>query len=63
MAKKSIVFNQCQLKDFELGKNVGSGKFGDVHICRHRETGLMFALKKIFKSTILEYNMIDQFTR
>lgn len=63
MVKKSIIFNQASLRDFELGKLVGSGKFGDVHICRHKETGIMFALKKIFKSTILEYNMVNQFTR
>ncbi len=55
--------DKISLKDFELGKNVGSGKFGDVHICIHKATGAMFALKKIFKSTILEYNMINQFTR
>jgi serine/threonine protein kinase len=42
---------------------VGSGKFGDVHICRHKTTGTLYALKKIFKSTIIEYGMIEQFTR
>lgn len=51
------------MEDFELGKCVGSGKFGDVFICRHKETGFLFALKKIFKSTILEYDMITQFIR
>jgi serine/threonine protein kinase len=46
------------ISDFELGKCVGSGKFGDVFICKHKETGTLYALKKIFKSTINEYNMI-----
>lgn len=41
---------------------MGSGKFGDVFQCRHKRTGALFALKKIFKSTILEYRMVDQFT-
>lgn len=45
-----------------MGKTLGSGKFGDVLQCRHRKTGALFALKKIFKSTIKEYNMVDQFT-
>lgn len=54
IVKKSIVFGEpMTLKDFELGKNVGSGKFGDVHICKHKATGTLYALKKIFKSTIL----------
>ena len=51
------------MRDFELGKCVGSGKFGDVHICRHRKTGFIFALKKVFKSTLMEYKMIDQFIK
>lgn len=51
------------MRDFELGKCVGSGKFGDVHICRHRQTGTIYALKKIFKSTLKEYKMIDQFIK
>jgi serine/threonine protein kinase len=36
---------------------VGSGKFGEVYVCRHRITGGIFALKKVFKSTIREYKM------
>ena len=63
LVRKSVIFNQASLRDFELGKLVGSGKFGDVHICCHKATGTMFALKKIFKSTIIEYNMVNQFTR
>ena len=51
------------MRDFELGKCVGSGKFGDVHICRHRSTGTIYALKKIFKSTLNEYKMVDQFIK
>ena len=30
------------------------------YLCRHRETGLIYACKKIFKSTISEYGMEDQ---
>jgi len=40
-----------------MGAEVGSGKFGEVYRCRHKATGFLFALKKIFKSTIKEYNM------
>ena len=51
------------LRDFELGKSLGSGKFGDVFQCRHKATNTFYALKKIFKSTILEYDMVQQFMR
>jgi serine/threonine protein kinase len=40
---------------------IGSGKFGDVHVCRHKATKWVFALKKILKSTILQYKMMNQF--
>jgi serine/threonine protein kinase len=49
------------VSDFELGKEVGSGKFGDVYLCKHKRTGMLFALKKIFKSVIREYRMEEQF--
>ena len=48
------------IEDFELGKTLGSGKFGDVLQCRHKATGTLYAVKKIFKSTIQEYRMVDQ---
>lgn len=41
---------------------MGSGKFGDVYFCVHKETGFVCAIKKIFKSTIKEYNMEEQLT-
>jgi len=44
-----------------MGKSIGSGKFGEVFICKHKPTNMIFALKKIFKSTISEYKMVDQF--
>lgn len=30
------IFRKFTMNDFELGKCVGSGKFGDVFICRHK---------------------------
>ena len=43
---------KVSLRDFELGDEIGSGKFGSVYVCRHRATGMVFALKKVFKSTV-----------
>ena len=51
------VCHKIKLSDFELGKSVGSGKFGEVYLCKHKQTGCLFALKKIFKSVIQEYKM------
>lgn len=46
------------IRDFDLGEQLGSGKFGDVYRAIHKKTGTLYAVKKIFKSTILEYNMV-----
>lgn len=48
------------MKMFQVGKTVGQGKFGEVLHCRHKETGVLYALKKIFKSTIEQYQMHEQ---
>lgn len=57
-----MLFEQkLSISEFEIGKTLGSGKFGDVCCCRHKETKTVYALKKIFKSTIKEYNMVNQF--
>lgn len=33
--------------EFELGKQLGKGKFGEVYLVRHHESGFVAALKKI----------------
>ena len=43
---------KLKISDFELGKSLGSGKFGDVFVVKHKASKSLFALKKIFKSTI-----------
>ena len=50
-----------RIRDFQLGKCIGSGKFGDVFMSQHKATGFVCAIKKILKSTIKEYNMVAQF--
>jgi serine/threonine protein kinase len=56
----SIILNHPKISDFELGKCVGSGKFGEVFICRHKDTKTLYGLKKLVKSTVMEYGLIDQ---
>lgn len=53
---------QLHIRDFTLGKCIGSGKFGDVYMSKHNATGFVCAIKKILKSTIAEYGMIEQFS-
>lgn len=38
--------------DFVLGKKLGSGKFGEVFVARHKKTGFICALKRIAKGNM-----------
>lgn len=49
------------LSDFTIGKKLGQGRFGVVWIAIHKQTGAIFALKKLSKSNIKGNLMIDQF--
>lgn len=42
---------------------LGKGKFGEVNLARHVETNFIVALKKMVKSKIIEYKMVEQFKR
>ena len=46
--------------EFTMGKKLGEGKFGVVHLARHRKSGMVVALKKIPKSMIQSHFMVDQ---
>ena len=49
------------LNGFELGAVLGKGKFGQVYLGRHEEAGFVIALKKVEKSKVIEYKMVEQF--
>lgn len=38
--------------DFVLGKKLGSGKFGEVFVARHKRSGFICALKRISKGNM-----------
>lgn len=40
---------RLSLDDFELGKCLGSGAFGEVFPAKHKKTGWLFAMKKVKK--------------
>jgi serine/threonine protein kinase len=41
---------QLKIGDFEIGREIGRGRFGVVKLVRHKKTGLVFAVKMIKKS-------------
>lgn len=43
----SACSNSISLDDFEIGSEIGRGKFSTVHKARHKRTGQLFALKRV----------------
>ena len=41
-----------KFEDFEIGQVLGTGKFGEVRLARHRKTGFLVALKKVSKMKV-----------
>ena len=57
-----------EIRQFELGKIVGSGRYGDVIVSRHKKTNFIMStflinlgIKKVLKGTIQEVGIVDQF--
>lgn len=61
--KKYIAQNLWSIEDFEIGKKLGSGRFGKVYLVRERKTHFICALKIIFKSQIVSNNIQHQIRR
>lgn len=51
------------LEDFEIGKLLGKGKFGNVYIARERESKKILALKILFKNDMKKNNVFHQLKR
>merc|ERR1719389_343161 len=51
------------LQDIDIGKRLGSGKFGAVYIARERRTGFVFALKVLDKQQLVKHRMEHQLRR
>lgn len=49
-----------KLDDFEIGKPLGRGKFGNVYTAREKKTKFVVALKVMFKRQITEHNIEHQ---
>ncbi|KAI8340914.1 kinase-like domain-containing protein [Chlamydoabsidia padenii] len=45
-------YKNWTLDDFEIGKELGHGKFGHVYLAREKQTGYIIALKVLYKKEI-----------
>lgn len=48
------------LSDFDIGKALGKGKFGNVYLAREKKTKLVVALKVLFKKQLDKHNVSAQ---
>ncbi|GKE98536.1 serine/threonine-protein kinase aurora-3, partial [Tanacetum coccineum] len=62
MASESVK-RDWSIKDFEVGRPLGKGKFGRVYVARETKTKYIVALKVIFKQQIEKYKLQHQLKR
>jgi aurora kinase A len=51
------------LADFDIGRALGKGKFGNVYLAREKSSKFIVALKVLFKSQIQKANVEHQLKR
>ncbi|XP_072256801.1 aurora kinase B-A-like [Pyxicephalus adspersus] len=51
------------MDDFQVGRPLGKGKFGNVYLARHKETKFILALKVLFKSQLEKEGVEHQLRR
>jgi len=51
------------LNDFEIGRPLGKGKFGNVYLAREKKSKYIVALKVLFKSQLVKNNVQHQLRR
>ncbi|KAH0619175.1 hypothetical protein JD844_018929 [Phrynosoma platyrhinos] len=54
---------QWSLDDFEIGRPLGKGKFGNVYLAREKESKFILALKVLFKSQLEKAGVEHQLRR
>lgn len=62
-AKNDEKKKSWSLSDFDLGRPLGKGKFGNVYLAREKESHYVVALKVLFKSQILDSEIEHQVRR
>ena len=56
MAEESKPKRNWSINDFEIGKFLGSGKFGKVYLAREKQTHFIVVLKLLKKKQLIEVN-------
>ncbi|MEW5307738.1 MAG: hypothetical protein WDW36_010115 [Sanguina aurantia] len=51
------------MDDFDIGKPLGKGKFGNVYVAREKKSKFIVALKVLFKSQLVQSNVEHQLRR
>ena len=57
------VGNEWTLKDFDIGRPLGKGKFGNVYLAREKKSKYIVALKILFKSQLIKAQVEHQLRR
>jgi len=60
---KGGIGNEWTLKDFDIGRPLGKGKFGNVYLAREKKSKYIVALKILFKSQLMKAQVEHQLRR
>ncbi|KAH6931080.1 hypothetical protein HPB50_022057 [Hyalomma asiaticum] len=63
VTKKIRPSAEWRLEDFEIGRPLGKGKFGNVYLAREKKSKFIIALKVMFKSQLQSHNVEHQLQR
>jgi len=58
-----MTVKQWSLADFDIGRPLGKGKFGNVYLAREKKKQIVVALKILFKSQLVKSNVEHQLIR
>jgi aurora kinase A len=61
--KEATKGRRWTLADFDIGKPLGKGKFGNVYLAREKQSKFVVALKVLFKNAIKDFNIEHQVRR
>eukprot|EP01129_Flabellula_baltica_P013231 TRINITY_DN610_c0_g1_i1.p1 TRINITY_DN610_c0_g1~~TRINITY_DN610_c0_g1_i1.p1 ORF type:complete len:283 (-),score=73.83 TRINITY_DN610_c0_g1_i1:2073-2873(-) len=60
---ESLFRPEFTISDFELGKPLGQGKFGNVYLAREKRSSFIVALKVLWKKMLVQYRVTNQLKR
>jgi len=63
LSNKTLLPKTWKLEDFEIGKPLGQGKFGNVYLAREKKHKFIVALKVLFKKQLMHAKVEHQLRR